>query len=92
MWKIGLDTKEFQMIKISVEDLDKTSQWPCYDYCAKLLKEGTASNERLEVWNYSREVPEADYTIPNIGKYVKSIPKEKKRGIKHRELTIYMPL
>jgi hypothetical protein len=57
------------------------SDWPCLDYCCRLLEEGQNPNTRLECWNYSRVVPEADWVVKNIGIYAKDGEYWKKKGL-----------
>lgn len=45
-------------------------EWSCLDYCISLVALGEKKTSRLECWNYERENPEADWIVPNIGKYV----------------------
>ena len=69
---VAVDIKEVR------EEFSK-SQWPCLDYCKKYLSK-CKEDTRLEVWNYEREKPEADWIVPNVRKYIKSGELLKRRG------------
>lgn len=58
-------------IKIDIQEVVEAfpGEWPCLDYCVNLLKSGEKRSTKLECWNFKREIPEADWTVQNIGKY-----------------------
>lgn len=70
-----------ETIKVDIKDIKAAypeSGYPCLEYCKKLIADGANKNSRLEIWNYTREKPEADWTVENIGKYAKKqLPRER---------------
>lgn len=64
-------------------ELYPKSEWPCLDHCKWLLSVGEKKSSKLEVWNYERAVPEADWTVKHIGKYVAAEQANKDYATKH---------
>lgn len=52
-----------KVLKVDIEKLRTYGEWPCLSYSLKLIEEGVKKNTRLEVWNYKREKPEADWIV-----------------------------
>lgn len=75
-----------QLTKVDIKDVRKEfpkSEYPCLDYCKKHNLTG-----RLEVWNYERLVPEADWIVKDAEDYVKNPVKTKKQRIRCRPLVL----
>lgn len=62
------------VIKVDIKDIKSKfpkSEYPMLEYSRFLLTEGHLPDTRLEAWNYERKIPEADWTVENIGEYSK---------------------
>lgn len=80
--------KTIRVIKEEVIGRFPNSEYPCLEYSKYLIENGEPKNSRLEVWNNSRPIPEADWVVANIGKYVKDYDLVKKQGIREPRLQI----
>ncbi len=64
-----------QVLKVDIKTVKKKyprSEYPMLEYCKYLINTGEDPKIRLEAWNYERKVPEADWTVNDIGEYVKN--------------------